>query len=283
MLSLKTGLLAVHFLAVVSSFSQVFNQGIHQAEFKNMLKNGIVYVKTDDAKFDSCMISALETIWTVSEFDTIAKWGHPDKTKTILFITTKKPAREFFEDRRNQKVLVLYPGSMYELKGEPKMERTLGYIYFNGFFDLMEQKQEYLFAKMMLGSLDAGIKWINEHRLEDVGLILNQSIGETIIAESGTPVGNTLIIHREQTTNYLDMKLVEKAKIRHRLVGQDEYYKLIGSGNENYYALYFAVNDFTELSIVNIKTGKIIFTRHFHEDYPKLTSKEVKAIARYFK
>ncbi len=285
MIRYKASLLAfgISLFGISHLGAQVFNQGIDQTAYLNLLKNGITYVKTNDPKFDSCMISALESVWTVSSFDTIARWGRPEKTKTVLFVTTMKPTREYFKDRRNQKVLVLYPGSMYELKGEPNMERTLGYIYFNGFFELTQEEQEYLFAKMMLGALDAGIQCISKHKLPDIGQTLNTSIGETITAESGTPVGNTLILHRQQSADFLDVALLEKYKIRHRLVGDDEYFNLIGSGNENYYALYFAVNAFTELSIVNVKTGKIVFTRHFYTEYPKLKAKEVKAIGGYFR
>ena len=262
--------------------AQVFNQGINQLEYKQLLERGITYIRTGNQLFDSCLIAGLETCWNITDVNIIERLERPEKNTTVLFVTTKKPSREFFEDRRNQKVLVLYPASLYKFKGEVNMERTLGYMYFNGFYELLDEEHEYLFAKMMIGSLNAGLKWISEHQLTDIGRQLNQSISESIIKESGTPLGNTLIIHREQTRNFVDISKIEKAGIRYRLVGQDEYYNLIRAGNKMHYVLYFSFNTFTELSIINIATGQIVYTKHFYEDYPELKPKELKEIAVYF-
>ncbi|MCG8574497.1 MAG: hypothetical protein MI810_06380 [Flavobacteriales bacterium] len=263
--------------------AQVFNQGAQQVAYQNLLKYGITFMKTDDSLFDQSMISALENNWTISEFKVNERLQKPDKKSTALFVRKKKITKQYFQDRKNQYVLMLLPGALYEHKGDVNMERTLGYMYYNGFYPLMKDTSRYLFNHMMIGSLNAGLKWIKEKKLLDVGTQLNTSISETIIEESGNPLGNTLLISREQAQDYIDMEKIEDAGIRYRLVAHEEYLDVIRKRDKQHYVLYFAQNQFTEISLVSLESGKIIYTKHFLKEYPMLKKAEIKAIALYFK
>jgi len=269
-------------LAATVGFGQVFNQGNQQVAFQRMLDNGITYMKTDDSLFDASMITALEENWTVCDFKVNERLVKPEKTGTALFVRKKKPTKKYFQDRKNQWVIILLPGALYEHRGEVNMERTLGYMYYNGFHQLMDDTARYLFNKMMIGSLNDGLKWITDKKLLDVGTELNRSISENIIASSGTPLGNTLVLSREQSFEFMDQKWIDKFNIRHRLVAHDEYFRLIRKRDKQHYALYFAQNQFTELSLISLHSGKIIYTKHFLEDYPTISKAEIKAMSVYF-
>lgn len=269
-------------LLTLPSVAQVFNQGNQQVAFRQMLANGITYMKTDDSLFDATMIAALEENWTICDFQVNERLVKPEKSGTALFVRKKKSTKKYFQDRKNQWVMMLLPGALYEHRGEVNVERTLGYMYYNGFHQLMDDTARYLFNKMMIGSLNDGLKWIREKKLLDVGTKLNESISQNIIASSGTPLGNTLVLSREQAFEFLEMKWVEKLGIRNRLVAHDEYFKVIRKADKQHYALYFAQNQFTELSLINLHSGKIIYTKHFLEDYPTISKAEIKAISVFF-
>ena len=110
---MKNIFLILFIFGINLSFAQVYNFGANEVTFKNMVTNGITYVKTGDAHFDSIMIANLEEYWTFSEFSTVEQYKRPDKTSTALFVTTKEFTKKHMMDRKNQHVLVLQHAEIY--------------------------------------------------------------------------------------------------------------------------------------------------------------------------
>lgn len=269
---------------VFFSYGQVFNHGSGEIFFRNMLQYGITYSKCDNNEIDSTVIAALEEHWTVSDFQVIERLGRPDKKASVLFFTKKDRTKKYFQDRKNPNVLVLYPAMHYKLtKDDVNMDQCLGYMFYDGFFELLPDTSEHLFIHMMISSLNEGLTRIKENSFKKVGDDLNNSVSESINTNTKYSLGNTLLIHRELTRKVVDMEKVKKAGIRHRLIGQDEFYDLIKAKDKTHYVLYFSKNRFSEISIINIATGQIVYTKHFFEDYPSIKPKEYKEIAAYFK
>lgn len=276
------------FTLSVTSFSQVFNQGYGNIYFKNLLTNGITYIKTGDAFFDSVMVETLEKYWKVSSFTTIARYKEPEQNSTALFITHQKPIREHQQDRKNDGIITLMPASLFDEGADYEnnvvdMNKTLGYMYFNGFHDVIYRKDEYRYLTMIINSLNEGITQIKENQFTDAEVLLNTNVSKAIIAKHKGLVGNTLILHRDQTVRYVDIEKVKASGIRYRLLADEEYNNVLTKKDLNHYVLYFGENKYTEISIIRIMTGEIIYTKHFGADYSTLGKKEMKAIFAYFK
>ena len=96
------------------------------------------------------------------------------------------------------------------------------------------------------------------------------------------PLGNILILNREQITHEIDLEKVKANNITHRLFAKKELYETLSTSDKNQYLLYFSVNTKTELSLINVNSGNIIYTKQFPEGYISLKGKELKLIANYF-
>jgi hypothetical protein len=269
-------------------FSQVFNQGFGNTNYKNLLTNGITYVKTGDAFFDSVMVKTLEEHWKISSFKTIERYKEPEKNATAFFITSQKPVRQHQQDRKNSRILTLMPSNLYDEGADYEkftvdMTKTLGYMYFNGFHDIIHKKDEYRYLTMMIVSLNEGLTQIKINEITDIDDVLNANISKAIIAKNKGLVGNTLILHRDQAIRAIDLEKVKVSGIRYRLLADDEYHAVLTEKNPLHYVLYFGENKYTELSIIRIETGEIIYTKHFPQAYTTVGKKEMKAIFAYFK
>jgi hypothetical protein len=275
-------------LISVTSFSQVFNQGYNHTSYKNMLTNGITYIKTGDAFFDSVMIETLEDHWKICEFKSIERYKEPEQNSTALFITSQKPIREHQQDRKNPRIITLLPAKFFDEGADYEtnpvdMEKTLGYMYFNGFHDIIDEKDEYRYLQMIIVSLNEGLTLIKEEQFADVTEELNADVSNAIISKHKGLVGNTLILHRDQTKRAIDIEKVKASGIRYRLLATEEYESVLKGKDPAHYVLYFGENKYTELSIIRIQTGEIIYTKHFSQDYLTIGKKEMKAIFAYFK
>lgn len=264
------------------SFAQVYNFGANELTFKNMVNNGVTYVKTGDVYFDSVMIANLEEHWTFSEFTTVEQYKRPSKTSTALFVTTKEFTKKHMMDRKNQHVLVLQPAEIYVPRKEVKMEQTLGYIYLNGCYDLVTEEEEYRFSYMLVKALNQGLSFIKDKRLTGEPEELNDKVSTAVTGSDGPSVGNTLIINREQTRHALVTAELDKLNIKYRLLAEEEYYETLARKNPEHIILYFAVNRFTEMALIRISDGKMLYSKHFREGYPTLEKKELKIISAYF-
>ena len=270
------------------SNAQVFNQGYGNTNFKNLITNGITYVKTGDAFFDSVMVRTLEEHWKISSFRTVERYKEPEKNSTALFITSQKALRSHQQDRKNPRLVTLMPAALFDEAADygrnpVDINKTLGYMYFNGFHDVIDEKDEYRYLTMIIASLNEGLTQIKEKQFTDVDVILNANVSTTIIAKHKGLVGNTLIIHRDQSVRAIDMEKVKASGIRYRLLADEEYHNVLTEKNPLHYVLYFGENKYTELSLIRIVTGEIIYTKHFSQEYTMIGKKEMKAIFTYFK
>ncbi len=264
------------------SFAQVYNFGANEMTFKNMVNNGITYVKTGNVYFDSIMIANLNEFWTFSEFTTVEQYKRPDKTSTALFVTTKEFTKKHMMDRKNQHVLVLQPAEIYVPRKAVKMEHTLGYMYLNGFYDLVSEEEEYRYSYILVKALNQGLTLIKDKRLTGEPEDLNAKVSEAVTGTDGPSAGNTLILNREQTRHAIVTADLDKLGIKYRLLGEEEYYETLALKNPEHIILYFAVNRFTEMALVSISDGRMLYSKHFRDDYPTLSKKELKAITPFF-
>jgi hypothetical protein len=269
-------------LGIKSSFAQVYNFGANEITFKELIKNGITYVKTGDPHFDSLFIDNLEKHWTVTDFSVVEQYKRPEKTSTALFISTKEWTKKHAMDRKNQHVLLLQPAEVYVPRKDVKMEQTLGYMYLNGFYDLVSVEDEYRFIYVLVKSLNQGISLIKDKRLTGEPADLNEKVSAEITGADGPSVGNTLILNREQTRHTIMTADLDKLNIKYRLLGEEEYYATLESKDPTHIMLYFAMNYFTEMALVRISDGEMLYSKHFRDRYRTIEKKELKFISGYF-
>jgi hypothetical protein len=262
--------------------AQVYNFGANEVTYKNMLSNGVTYVKTGDPYFDSLMIAHLNEFWTISEFSIVEQYKRPDKTSTALFVTTKEVTSKHMMDRKNQHVLVLQPAEIYVPRKAVKMEQTLGYMYLNGFYDLVAEADEYRYSYILVKALNQGLSFIKDKRLTGEPEELNTKIAEAVTGEDGPSVGNTLILNREQTRHAIVTEDLDKLGIQYRLLGEEEYYTTLDKKDPQHIILYFSVNRFTELALVRVSDGEMLYAKHFRDGYQSIGKKELKSIAGFF-
>lgn len=279
---MKIGLLLVCFSLKLVSSAQVYNFGVNEVAFKNLMSNGITYIKTGDSLFDQTVLEQLETHWTITSFTSVERYKRPEKTSTAFFITTKEITKKHAIDRKNQHVLVLQPASLYVPNKEVSMEETLGYMYLNGFYDLVKESDEVRFVYMLVRALNQGISVIQSKQLAGEPILLNEKVASEIRGTDGPSVGNTLLINREQTRHAIVTEELDKLGIKYRLLGEEELYKTMDQKDPTHIILYFAVNRFTEMALVRVSNGETIYAKHFREDYLTLDKKELKLIANFF-
>jgi hypothetical protein len=266
----------------ICTFSQVFNFGANELSFKQLIENGITYIKTGDTIFDQQMVSNLEKYWTISDFVVIEQFKRPDKNSIALFVTEKKQTRKHMMDRKNQNILVLQPANLYIPRKTVDMNSTLGYMYFNGFYDLVASKDEYRFIYILTQALNKGLTIIKRNALTGNNLDLNAKIASIIIGNEPPTVGNILILNREQTRFSIDPNELKKLNINYRLFSEDEYFTTLSKKEPNHIILYFAINTFTEIGLINLGSGELFWTQHLQNEYDVIRTKELKAIAPYF-
>lgn len=262
--------------------AQVFNYGYKDLAFKNLLENGICFLKTGDSTFDASILDALDKYWTISEFTSVEKYKHPPKEMTALFVTTKTRTKKHMMDRKNQHVLVLQPAVAWKKDKQVPFDQTLGYMYYNGFYELLEHEDEHLFNRYIIQILNKGLTIIKEKKFHNNNLDLNEQIAAEIIERQKGLLGNTLILNREALVHFVDIKQIEKNNITNRLYAKGDFYGALNTESRTEYLLYYSVNTRTELSLINILTGEIIYTKHFPEGYTLIKPKEIKLLAPYF-
>ena len=228
----------------VAAFSQVFNVGYTNESFKNLMTNGITYIKTGNPAFDSVMVETLEDHWTFCSFSVIERYKEPDQKSTALFVTHQKPIREHQQDRKNDGIITLMPAKFFDEGADYEhnpvdMTKTLGYMFFNGFHDIIYEKDEYRFLTMMIVCLNQGLSTIKEEEFTDVETLLNGKVSGAIIAKYKGLVGNTLIIHRDQIKRAIDIEKVKASGIRYRLLATEEYHQVLDAKDPLHYVLYF--------------------------------------------
>ena len=269
-------------VSAVSANAQVFNYGHQDLAFKNLIKNGICFLKTGDSIFDASMLEALDKYWTISDYTFVEQYKHPPKEMTAFFVTTKTKTKKHVMDRKNQHILVLQPAVAWKKGKTVPFDRTLGYMYYNGFYELLKEDEEYLFNRYIVQCLNKGLTLIKEKKFHNRNQLMNDQIAAEINERGKGLLGNTLILDREMLVHFVDIKSVKKNNITHRLHARDEFFKALKTTNQSHYMLYYSVNTRTELSLINILTGEVIYTKHFPEGYTIIKGKELKLIAPFF-
>ena len=156
-------------------------------------------------------------------------------------------------------------------------------MYFNGFFELLDEEDEYLFVEYMVQALNKGLTIIKEKKFHNANQDLNEKIAAEITEQSKGLLGNTLILNREFLVHFVDEEHLKKFDVTHRLHAKDEFFNAIKNTlQRTHYLLYYSVNTRTELSLINILTGELIYTKHFEEGYTLIKAKEWKLLAPYF-
>jgi hypothetical protein len=279
---MKKSILVIFLITGISAKSQVFNFGHQDLAFKNLLANGICFLKTGDSIFDESMLAALDKYWTVSEFTSVERYKKPPEDMTAFFVTTKTATKKHVMDRKNQHVLVLQPAKVYKKDKTVPFDQTLGYMYYNGFYELLGEDEEYLFNRYIVQCINKGLSIIKEKEFHNNNLDLNEQIAAEITERSKGLLGNTLILDREALVHFIDIKTIEKYNITNRLYAKADFFKALSTQSRTEYMLYYSVNTRTELSLINILTGETIYTKHFPEGYTLIKAKEIKLIAPYF-
>ena len=274
--------LVFSFLFASGLNAQVFNYGHQDLAYKNLLKNGVCFMKTGDSLFDAKMVESLEKYWTISEWSTVEQYKRPPKETTAMFVITKTRTKKHVMDRKNQHVLVLQPAAVYKKGKAVPFDQTLGYMYYNGFFELLDHDNEYLFNRYIVQSLNKGLTVIKEKKLHNRNLLMNEQIAESINEKHKGLLGNTLILNREFLVHFINEDHLKKYKFTHRLHAKDEFFKALQTDNRTHYMLYYCVNTRTELALINILTGEMIYTKQFEEGYTEIKAKEMKIIASFF-
>ncbi|MEX1002457.1 MAG: hypothetical protein WDZ35_10125 [Crocinitomicaceae bacterium] len=279
---MKKGIVLVVSLIAFQAFSQMFNYGHKDLAFKNLLDNGICYLQTGDSLFDHKMLDALDKYWKISDYTTVEKYERPPKETTALFVTTKEPTKKYMMDRKNQHVLVLQPAKLYKKDKQVPFDQTLGYMYYNGFHEMLAEDEEHLFNRYIIQALNKGLSLIKEKQLHNSNETLNEQIAEEITQQSKGQMGNTLILNREFLVHFIDEDKLKKYDITYRLFAKELFFEALKTSNRTHYLLYYSVNTKTDLSLINLVTGELLYVKHFPEGYTELEPKELKIIADYF-
>ncbi|MEO9533468.1 MAG: hypothetical protein ABJG68_00605 [Crocinitomicaceae bacterium] len=279
---MKNILLGLLIVCASSSQAQVFNFGHQDLAFKNMLEHGICFLKTGDSIFDASMLDALDKYWKISDYTFVEQYKRAPKEMVALFVTTKTKTKKHVMDRKNQHILVLQPAALYKKDKTVPFNQTLGYMYYNGFYELLEEDEEYLFNRYIIQALNKGLTLIKEKKLHNKNDLMNENIAEAIVAEHKGNLGNTLILDREALVHFINIDHIKKMDITHRLHAKEEFFNALNTKSRTHYLLYYSVNTKTELSLINILTGEMIYTKHFEEGYTEIKAKEWKILAAYF-
>lgn len=279
---MKSILLIVALLIIPNLRAQVFNYGHHDLAFKNLIDNGICYLQTGDSLFDQTVLDALEKHWKITDYTTVERYQRPPKESTAFFVTQKTETKKYMMDRKNQNVMVLQPAKFYKKDKQVPFDETLGYMYFNGFHEMLEEDEQHYFAPYIIQALHQGLTAIKEQSFHNNNQDMNEKIAAYFTEQSKSQMGNTLILNREFLVHFIDESKLNKYDITHRLFAKEMFLEALKTSNRTHYIMYYSVNQKTDLSLINIVTGEILYMKHFGEDYMELKARDLKAIASYF-
>jgi hypothetical protein len=264
-----------------AAYSQVYNYAVNEKLFIQLMEKGITYCKTGNEKFDSTMVDALGKYWSATQYDIIEPFKRPARFTIALHLTEKEWQNKHFVDRQNKHVLCLQPEDKYAPRKDVKMEETLGYMYFNGFYGLMAEEQEYLFAPFIVKALNDGISAIQQKRLLGEPAELSNGAAKASISKEKGSIGSLLIINREQTRRAIDVTVLDKMNINYRLYSDEEFYEIVAERNPKHLLLFYAKNRFTEVGLYRSSDFEMLYFEHIREDYPELTKNDWKAISKF--
>lgn len=263
--------------------AQVYNYAVNEKLFIRLMEKGITYCKTGSEKLDSSIVQALEDYWSITQYSIIEPFKRPERFSIALHLTEKEWLNKHFVDRQNKHVLCLQPEEDYAPRKDVKMEETLGYMCFNGFYGLMAETEEHHFAPFIVKAIHDGIAAIQQRRLLGEPKELSTKAAKAIIGNEPPSSGNLLIINREQTRHAIDVELLDKMGIKFRLFSEEEFYASVAQKNPKHVLLYYAKNRFTEIGLYRASDYEMLYFDHIREDYPEMTKKDWKALSVFFK
>jgi hypothetical protein len=266
-----------------SAKAQVYNFAVNEKLFIRLMEKGITYCKTGNEKLDSVIVASLGNYWSITQYSVIEPFKRPDRFTIALHLTEKEWLNKHFVDRQNKHVLCLQPEEEYAPRKDVKMEQTLGYMYFNGFYGLMADEEEYHFAPYIIKALNDGITAIQQRRLLGEPKELSLKAAKAVVGNEPPSSGNLLIINREQTRHAIDVEMLDNMNIKYRLFSEEEFYKTVAQKNPKHVLLYYAKNRFTEIGLYRASDYEMLYFDHIRGDYPEMKKKDWKALSVFFK
>lgn len=271
---MKNQLLLVGMLfSTFTIFSQVLYKNAANQEFKNMLANGLTYIPTGNAHTDSCYINAFEENWNISKFEVY---------NTLDAETKKIPANQIvaIEAKINETETILALINFGAImKNEISKYATIGYICVNGFNQLADKESKSMFINQAVIGINDALKTVKDNSIRKMGVGLYKEIYESILPKAIVLKSKTLLIVGN-TKKYVDLKALKKNGISYKLVSFEEYTSMEKEDLSTYCLMYFAYNSYTEISIFDLGSKELIYTRHFASAKAKFEAKDMKKIRK---
>jgi len=294
-------LLLLLFLFLSSfTFGQVFYQGANDDDFKSLIKNGVTFLPTGDEVSDNAYISAFKNYWKVSELkvsDSNTQFAPEDIIVTELYIDDSELVLAMINYK-------LFKKMQKSSKGISKYA-TIGYINLKGFdqtndkgmIKMMKELKNVPenFKKTLTGinstelhgiqtikGLNDAIAVINVQKIEKSGVGLYKALFKAIFPKSAVLKTKTLLMVGA-TEIYVDLKALEKNGIKYESISVQEYQKLDKTKLDNYCLMYFAYGSYTEISIYDLATHDLIYTRHFAGAKKMFDDSDIREIAKQWK
>jgi hypothetical protein len=257
-------------LLTFPAFGQTYYQDIGDEDYKNLIKNGLSYVLSGDAKSDALVEKALKDEWNVSPVKMIDPSKGESLNEDDVQLTLLAEAGIPFP-------LNLTIVSVKTLKKKSMtLYNTTALVNITGFVETVDEKNLLYFLPYFVKAFNDMALKMNEHKIEKRGLPYFNAMNALYLPNSKVLKEKTLlIIDNVSKVNEAELK---KAGINYEVVTFDQFLEKESSEPENYCVLYLNPSQFSEITIFNLSDKSIVYTRHYVKNVTKLDKDDIKLI-----
>jgi hypothetical protein len=258
-------------LALISgaSFGQTFYQDINDADYKNLMKNGLCYVLTGDENIDPIIEAALKDQWKVTPYKIVA-------------------SAEALQDDDVQIKLLGEEGVPFALnlsivsvkalnKKGLSLFNTTAFANITGFAGAVDEKSLYYFIPYHISAFNDMATRMNAEQITQKGLPYYNAMNALYIPSAKVLKEKTLLIVENEPAIVNEDEL-KKAGIKYEFVTFSRFLELESTDAANYCLLYLNPSMYSDITIFNVSDKSIAYTKHYLKNVPKLDKADIKAI-----
>lgn len=278
------GLLNTLLIVLVSNslHSQVFYKSVNTDEFVNLMEHGIVYFNLYNDSIDQVAINSIENHWKSTSFEIVEKEDIPDFQNHKKTLLARIDLESTIDGQvvNSEQVLALIPYEYLKRYNLSKYQ-SIGYIELNGFNQESLNQSSAIFMEQAILAMDQCVSAIKEDKITGIGVKLYSSISKSINSNSSIAKNKTMLVIGE-TKEFVDFKALEREGIKYKKMELDEFKNLDQNSLNNYILLYFSYNTFTDCSIFDFETRKLIFTWHYVNGNLEFDTNDIKKLTKNF-
>lgn len=157
----------------------------------------------------------------------------------------------------------------YLTRNEISKYAVIGYISLNGFDQTVSDESKRIFINQTIAGLNDVVDVIQKDQIKGNGVSLYSGISKAILPKSKLFKDKTLLVVGN-TKDYVNFGSIEKKGVKYEVMTLEQFNEIEEDDLSKYCLLYFGYNSYTDISIYDLESNSLIYTKHFTGAKPKL-------------